>query len=711
MAHEQAESNNEAVASHEPESTSSGTDRHRGLAAELSRKEEAVASLGLFRDEFFSFLSAVAPLKEIDEQLLSRFSNLWIAVDDLALHHELLVQRLADSHRTHASLRQIIWSIDPSRLPVTADEGKLKSSGEVDNPYLLSPKAKKKKKKSHRSKSGQKGLKKLPKDKSKGASTPNLHQNTQKRQHSSSKRYATDSNLYAFSQQTSEVVVDLSLNHEELSASAKEALLELTERIFAKDVTQLPIEKDVPRLIRGVSINGIGFGEWTAALADGSSSNSDSPRPASPTARPDQQEENEEGTTSVLAHEKETGSTTPTKTQAKELLSPSRSLPNVAVLVSQEVGNHDHQKDIGEDAGVSEADPRLFRSSGDDVGDEPQETGDCDSTPEPIRWQRTALSQRPRHAVVRFGSGTSLIRQMVDLSSPTKPLPSSPLLVSSSPDESSSSLDHSFSSRKAVKFDELDQSTTLDLTAASGSDSASSLEECAHDRVESKVDPVFLAQLHGFFIDLCVALGEPPEFCKHVASIDLLDRNAVSLDQGNLDGAVKNYIANVLGPAPLVISVLKLMTQSLVAPAIVALKEGMMLLPFNSIPATWKVDIAVSRNEVSIRHSKSEESAPGAIDRFGSFRFSWFIEFLLDRRSGAITAVNIGMLRFECDLAIDIQHRLSLEQIVRDLVEFGCVKESLSRSKTRINLLVMEKSSSHKSKHKAKGRAVSYAAF
>lgn len=93
---------------------------------------------------------------------------------------------------------------------------------------------------------------------------------------------------------------------------------------------------------------------------------------------------------------------------------------------------------------------------------------------------------------------------------------------------------------------------------------------------------------------------------------------------------LKVFFDEVIGEHTPLMRILKVTSQSIVAPCITKLKACMAPLDFNSVRNSWSIAIAVDNEEVTIVHTKKETATPDSEEKYGPFTFEWAIEYVFD---------------------------------------------------------------------------------
>jgi hypothetical protein len=79
---------------------------------------------------------------------------------------------------------------------------------------------------------------------------------------------------------------------------------------------------------------------------------------------------------------------------------------------------------------------------------------------------------------------------------------------------------------------------------------------------------------------------------------------------GTASAGLKVFFDEVIGEHTPLMRILKVTSQSIVAPCITKLKACMAPLDFNSVRNSWSIAIAVDNEEVTIVHTKKETATP-----------------------------------------------------------------------------------------------------
>lgn len=139
------------------------------------------------------------------------------------------------------------------------------------------------------------------------------------------------------------------------------------------------------------------------------------------------------------------------------------------------------------------------------------------------------------------------------------------------------------------------------------------------------------AQLHDqriirdIILTLSIHLGEPKEQQRHIEA-----KFPEYFGPGDTSVALREYMENVVGDDSKVIGVLKACNQSILAPGVLKLKFSVgNQFPFKDMRGSWRIDIIVDKDKVTVIHSKRERSFEDSPSDY--FEFGWSLAMVFDK--------------------------------------------------------------------------------
>jgi Leucine rich repeat len=239
--------------------------------------------------------------------------------------------------------------------------------------------------------------------------------------------------------------------------------------------------------------------------------------------------------------------------------------------------------------------------------------------------------------------------------------------------------------------------------------SAAKLMRVAGDSLD--VQNIF--RIHNFVVQLAEALGDCDNALKKMRKRLFLDdgggdgaaasaaSSSSSMPSGDVTVALFQWLNDVVGADSRVVRVLKMCTQSVIAPAVVKLKAALdKHLPFNSVRNGWSIECVVSSDRVFVKHKKLEKSAPASEDIFGTFTFDWAIHFVLGIELADVKEVRVALGNVSCTRDTPEAEMLELRSCLQDAMELSAVANYATAIAERLRRLIRARSRRDKARAK-----------
>jgi len=169
--------------------------------------------------------------------------------------------------------------------------------------------------------------------------------------------------------------------------------------------------------------------------------------------------------------------------------------------------------------------------------------------------------------------------------------------------------------------------------------------------------------IRDIILTLSIHLGEPREQQKHIES-----KFNEFFGPGDTSVALREYMEQVVGDGSKVIAVLKACNQSILAPGVLKLKFSVgNQFPFKDMRGSWRIDIIVDTDKVTVIHSKRERSFEDNPSDY--FEFGWSLAMVFDKEVSDLleTLLFIEDISYGCDVQNDkkVKIRESMKSFIR----------------------------------------------
>jgi len=164
-------------------------------------------------------------------------------------------------------------------------------------------------------------------------------------------------------------------------------------------------------------------------------------------------------------------------------------------------------------------------------------------------------------------------------------------------------------------------------------------------------------------LTLSVHLGEHKDKQRHIES-----KFPEYFGPGDTSVALRDYMEQVIGDDSKVISVLKACNQSILAPGVLKLKFTVgNQFPFKDMRGSWRIDIIVDADKVTVIHSKRERSFEDSPSEY--FEFGWSLAMIFDKDVSDLQETNLFIedITYGSDVHNDkkMQIRESMKNFIR----------------------------------------------